>query len=223
MLILQGRDATEFARRYVLGHPLVSVDVEGRDDLLTGRRRLVTPDVDVGAAVPQVVSVLVFPVKRQTRQNTTPFLKTKTKIIFLLIGAGDSPLHFTKLEIPLSLHQGEDHHFTSLSWGHPYGVVILTETEIETDKRTEPIKWVLNPLASVTSVSVSVSVLGSVNISRSWRAPFHFSKLGITLTLLFSWGSTLTLTVMIQQARYLYSWNLPHKVTNKHLKRKDEF
>ena len=81
VLILQGRDATEFARRYVLGHPLVSVDVEGRDDLLTGRRRLVTPDVDVGAAVPQVVSVLVFPVERQTRQNTTPFLKTKTKIM----------------------------------------------------------------------------------------------------------------------------------------------
>ena len=42
------------------------------------------------------------------------------------------------------------------------GVFTLTETE--TDKGTEPIKWVLNPLASVTvSVLVSVSVSGSVN------------------------------------------------------------
>ena len=118
MLILQGRDATEFARRYVLGHPLVSVDVEGRDDLLTGRRRLVTPDVDIGAAIPQVVSVLVFPVERQTRQNTTPFLKTKTKIMSkynfppknrlkynpYTTLSWRSPFHFTKVRITISLH-----------------------------------------------------------------------------------------------------------------------
>ena len=67
MLTSQAREATEVERRYVLGHPLVGVDVEGRDDLLSGRRRLITPDVDVGAAVPQVVSILVLPVVRQTR------------------------------------------------------------------------------------------------------------------------------------------------------------
>ena len=44
---------------------------------MTGGRRLVLADVDVAASVPQVVTVLVLPVKRQPRHDAASLLEEK--------------------------------------------------------------------------------------------------------------------------------------------------